>query len=156
MDHPLVSVICLCYNHEKFVEEAIESVLAQTYPNVELIVVDDASEDGSVNVLESLISRQPHIQFIKNRENLGNCKSFNLAFAKSKGEFVIDFSADDVLLPNRIEEGVKKFILSGDEYGVQFSDAILINESGKKIGLHSDRFPHRTIPNGDIYLDGVS
>lgn len=155
-DHPLVSVICLCYNHEKFVEQAIESVLAQTYPNVELIVVDDASMDGSKSVIENLVDRQPHIQFHKNQDNLGNCRSFNIGFEKAKGDFVIDFSADDVLLPNRIEEGVKKLMSLGDEYGVQFSDAILIDESGEKIGLHSDRFPHNTIPDGDIYLDIVS
>lgn len=156
MDYPLVSVVCLCYNHERFVREAIESVLTQTYPNVELIVVDDASVDGSVSVVESLVNRHPHIQFIKNQKNLGNCKAFNIGFRKAKGDFVIDLSTDDVLLPNRIEEGVKKLASSGREYGVQFSDAILINEGGEKVGLHSDRFPHDTIPTGNIYRNIVS
>ncbi|HRW98509.1 MAG TPA: glycosyltransferase [Cyclobacteriaceae bacterium] len=155
-DHPLVSVICLCYNHREFVEEAIESVLGQTYPNVEIIVVDDASVDGSVDVIVSLLSRYPHVKFFKNEENMGNCKSFNLALENASGDFVIDLSADDILLPHRVEAGIKKLTTSGDEYGVQFSDAILVNEMGQEIGLHSDRFPHDTVPTGYIYKEIVS
>lgn len=152
MSNPLVSVICLCYNHEKFVEQAILSALNQTYSNVEVIVVNDASTDNSVDIVQRLLAAHPQVAFINLESNVGNCKAFNIGFAQSKGEYIIDFAADDVLLENRIQEGVDALQSAGGEYGVQFSDAILIDEEGNEIGLHSEKYPHSSIPSGDIYL----
>lgn len=150
---PLVSVICLCYNHSRFVQEAIESVLNQTYTNVQLIVVDDASNDDSMEKIKQLVSKHPAIEFIHLLSNLGNCKAFNRGLALAKGEFLIDLAADDVLLPNRIEVGVRELQQAGQEYGVHFSDAELISETGKQVGIHAERFPHHSIPQGDIYKE---
>jgi glycosyltransferase involved in cell wall biosynthesis len=71
MSTPLVTVICLCYNHSKFVREAIESVLTQTYPFVQLIVVDDASTDGSAAIINQLVAHHPAIEFLPLPQNLG-------------------------------------------------------------------------------------
>lgn len=155
MSHPLVSVICLCYNHEKFIEEAIVSVLNQTYSNVEIIVVNDASTDDSMQIIKQLLTSHPEIVFINLEQNVGNCAAFNIGWRSAKGDYVIDFATDDVLLTTRIEEGVSIFHSVTDEYGVQFSDAELINEAGERLGLHSDRYPHNTIPLGDVYLDVI-
>ncbi|HEY5689858.1 MAG TPA: glycosyltransferase family A protein, partial [Cyclobacteriaceae bacterium] len=127
MSSPLVSVICLCYNHEKFVEQAILSALNQTYSNVEVIVVNDASTDNSAAIVQQLLAAYPQLVFINLESNVGNCKAFNMGFAQSKGEYIIDFAADDVLLENRIQEGVDSLQSAGSEYGVQFSDAMLID-----------------------------
>lgn len=149
----LVSVICLCHNHKAFVEEALKSVLQQTHTNVQLIVVDDASTDGSQKVISEFISQYPTIQFISLSQNVGSCKAFNIALASANGDFIIDLAADDVLLPERVEKGLDTFKKCGEDYGLQFSDAIIINAEGSKLGLHSDKFPHESIPQGDIYKD---
>lgn len=153
---PLVTVICLCYNHARFVQETIESVLNQHYPNIQLIVVDDASTDTSVKVINQMLIKNPSIEFVGLQTNMGNCKAFNQGLAKAKGEFVIDLAADDVLLPNRIEVGVQVLQHAGPEYGVHFSDAELISVNGEYLGFHSARFPHPSIPQGDIYKDLIS
>lgn len=156
MQSPLVSVICLCYNQSRFVQESVESVLNQTHTNIQLIIVDDASTDTSVEVIKQIIKQHPSIEFISLTKNLGNCKAFNKGLALAKGEFLIDFAADDVLLPNRIEAGVLALQDGGVKYGVHFSDAEMINEDGGHLYLHSDRFPHEIIPQGDIYRDLIN
>ena len=156
MEVPLVSVICLCYNHARFVNEAIESVRRQTHAEVQLVVVDDASTDNSVQVIKESILDRPEITFLPLSRNLGNCRAFNKGFAMSTGSFIIDLAADDVLMPNRVEAGLHAFASLGHGYGVHFSDAELIDEAGNHIGYHSDRFPHDSIPQGDIYKDLIS
>lgn len=152
MSNPLVSVICLCYNHEKFVKQAILSALNQTYSNVEVIVVNDASTDNSAAVVQELLTANPQLTFLNLERNVGNCKAFNIGFAQSKGDYIIDFAADDILLENRIQEGVDAFQSLEREFGVQFSDAEFIDEEGGKLGFHSYKYPHDSIPSGDIYL----
>lgn len=156
MEAPLVTVICLCYNHERFVAEAIRSVLNQTYRNVQLIVVDDASTDNSVNVIKTAIASAHDVQFISLPENLGNCAAFNRGLAQAKGSFMIDLAADDVLMPDRIEAGVKTLLEKGAKFGVHFSDAEIIDEYGAHLYNHSDLFPHQTIPQGDVYREIIS
>jgi glycosyltransferase involved in cell wall biosynthesis len=155
MSSPLVSVICLCYNQERFVREAIESVIGQTYSNVELIVVDDASTDNSVGVIREIVSQHPKVQFLALKENVGNCKAFNRGLALAKGYYMIDLAADDILFADRINKGVIALRDAGPTYGVTFSDAEWISESGDHLSFHSDRFPHATVPQGDIYKDLV-
>jgi glycosyltransferase involved in cell wall biosynthesis len=154
---PIVSVICLCYNQERFVRDAIYSVLSQTYTAIELIVLDDASTDNSREIIESIVNveERSSIQFIALKENIGNCKAFNMGLKVAKGEFIIDLAADDILLPTRIQEGVDLLIKLGDSYGVTFSDAEYISEEGKHLNFHSENFPHQTIPQGDIYRDVI-
>lgn len=153
MEQPLVSVVCLCYNHAAFVKEAVQSAMEQTYPNIELILVDDASSDNSAAVIEELKAKYPSIKTILLKENAGNCRAFNQGYALSRGEYLIDLAADDILLPERIAKGVEFFRQAPPDVGVIFSDAQLISESGEPLYLHSDRFPHTDIPQGDIYLD---
>ncbi len=148
---PLVSVVCLCYNQKRFLREAVESVLAQTYGNIQLIIVDDASTDGSQKEILKIKQKHPAIEMLLLDENQGNCKAFNSGLTLAKGEYLIDLAADDVLLPERVATGVEALQSAGNDYGVNFSDAIWINEDGNKLYQHSERFPHQTIPQGDIY-----
>lgn len=156
MKTPLVSVVCLCYNHARFVEEAIQSVLNQRYLNVQLIVIDDHSTDKSIEAIDKFISGNKAVEFIPLPSNLGNCRAFNIGLEKAKGDFIIDLAGDDVLMPDRIEMGVRNLESLGKEVGVQFSDAELINENGAHLGYHSDRFRHDSIPQGDIYKEVLS
>jgi glycosyltransferase involved in cell wall biosynthesis len=109
IDSPLVSVICTCYNHEDFVVECLNSVQNQTYQNIELIVVDDFSTDGSVAVIKHWQKEHPKIVFVRNKENLGITKSFNSAVRRSCGKYLIDLAADDFLLPNCVEKLVQVY-----------------------------------------------
>ena len=156
MKTPLVSVVCLCYNHARFVEEAIQSVLNQRYSNVQLIVIDDHSTDKSIEAIDKFISGNKAVEFVPLPSNLGNCRAFNIGLEKAKGDFIIDLAGDDVLMPDRIEMGVRNLESLGKEVGVQFSDAELINENGAHLGYHSDRFRHDSIPQGDIYKEVLS
>src|SRR5688500_3802276 len=103
MTDPLVSVICLCYNQARFIREAVASVFAQSYRNVELIIVDDASTDNSASVIRAMVAENPAIRCLLLNQNVGNCKAFNKGLTLSKGDYIIDLAADDVLVPQRIE-----------------------------------------------------
>lgn len=157
MKRPLVSVICLCYNQGNFVRDALESVINQTYEPLELIIVDDASSDHSENEIRDFLKLYPEIRFIQNDRNVGNCASFNKGFHISTGDYVIDLAADDILMRNRIEEGIKAFNECSDDYGVNFSDVLLIDESsGKEKTLYKrDEEGNllEKIPQGNVYRD---
>lgn len=153
---PLVTVVCLCYNQERFVREAIQSVMQQTYANIEFMIVDDASTDNSVQIISDFLRTHPQIKFFPLSRNVGNCRAFNSALAHAKGEFVIDLAADDALLPERIARGVRALDSAGNEYGVNFTDALWINELGERLQQHSDRFPHNEVPKDDIYREVIT
>ena len=157
---PLVSVICLCYNQHRWVEEAIESVLRQTYPNIEIILADDASTDGSQVVIERIKARHPQVKVLLSAFNRGNCKAFNEALREAKGVFVVDFAADDIMRPDRVEKQVKKFGELDETYGVIFTDADYIDGDGKLIRRHYawlwSKGLLKTVPEGDVYRDVLS
>jgi glycosyltransferase involved in cell wall biosynthesis len=160
MNNSLVTVICLCYNHAPYVKEALESVASQSWAkNIELIVVDDASEDNSVlkieEVLKVIEGKLHSVLFFKNLENYGNCRAFNKAFAISNGQYLVDLAADDILLPERVEEGVEALGNAPERTGVHFCDVELIDEHGNFLKNH---FPRNAdgeiaikIPQGDIF-----
>src|SRR5688572_12462642 len=113
-EQPLVTVIAISYNHAPYIKEALESVYNQSYSNIEFIIVDDASSDASAAVIETSIQGRS-IQFLKNESNAGNCRSFNKAYALSKGKYIIDFALDDIMYPTRIEKQVMLFQQSADK-----------------------------------------
>ena len=133
---PLVTIVALCHNHAPFLREALDSILAQTYPALEVWLVDDASTDGSQRIMHEYAARQPGWQLRLLPENVGNCRAFNLAFRASRGEFIIDFATDDVLLPGRVAAQVAAFQAAETSVGMVYSNAELIDEAGHSLGLH--------------------
>jgi glycosyltransferase involved in cell wall biosynthesis len=99
-----VSVLMPLYNKAPYLREAIDSVLAQTFTDWELIVVDDCSSDESVSIVESY--DDPRIKLHKNERNLGTAGNANRCIALSKGEYLVRFDADDICVPDRIEAQV--------------------------------------------------
>ncbi|MEN2412979.1 glycosyltransferase family 2 protein [Flavobacterium mesophilum] len=160
-DKSLVTIICLCYNHEKFVIESLMSALNQDYSAIELIVVDDFSTDNSREIIKNFLINYPQIQFIENETNLGSTKSFNKALKLAKGDFIIDLACDDILLPNCVSLQIKAFHETTlKNLGIVYGNAELITENGNHDSYY---FPvdsnKKTIENrktGDIYLSVIS
>lgn len=138
---PIVTVICLSFNHEKYVIEALNSVFEQTYPAIELIIVDDASEDESAKIIAQFLEsceiesceRKMLVSFFPLADNLGNCRAFNIGLAQAKGKYVIDLAADDVLMPDGVEKQVNAFEKLDDKFGVVFSDLYYVNANSEII-----------------------
>jgi len=101
---PLVSVVIPCYNQAHFLPEAIESVLAQTHPRTEIVIVDDGSPDDTCQVA----SRYPGVRYVR-QENQGLAEARNTGFKHSKGGYVVFVDADDCLMPNAIEAHLSCF-----------------------------------------------
>jgi glycosyltransferase involved in cell wall biosynthesis len=152
---PLVTVVCVCYNQGRFVREALFSVKGQTYPNIELIIVDDGSTDDSVARIRDFLAEFPQTAFIPLPTNRGVCAAFNEGFRQSKGAFLIDLAADDVLLPDRVTRQVVVFGQLGDSWGVVFTDAGLIDEASRHLGYfyprEADGSLRKPVPSGDLY-----
>lgn len=157
---PLVSIICLCYNHSEFVEESLNSVINQTYKNVELLIADDCSSDNSVEVIQNWLKKNPGITFVRNTKNLGNTKTFNSLFELAKGEYFIDLAADDILLEDCIEKQIRAFQNSKyDNLALVYGNALLIDKNSNPIDFY---YPINEIgttirkpPSGDIYLSVI-
>ena len=103
--HPVISVIMPVYNAEPYLEEALESILAQTFGDFELILIDDGSTDGSVEILNRYAAVQERIRLIR-RPNTGLTKALNECLRLARGEFVARMDADDVCTPDRFEKQV--------------------------------------------------
>ena len=96
-----ISVIMTVYNGEKFLREAIDSLLKQTFQEFELIIIDDGSTDSTLQIINSY--HDPRIRLVENGENRGQSYSRNLGIQKSNGEYVAIMDADDIALPKRLE-----------------------------------------------------
>jgi glycosyltransferase involved in cell wall biosynthesis len=107
--NPLVSIIMTAYNREKFIGEAIESVLNNSYANYELIVVDDLSTDQTVNIVKSYLLKSEKIKFFQNEVNLGDYPNRNRGVSYANGDFICFVDSDDKLLPETIKTLVDLF-----------------------------------------------
>lgn len=129
---PLVTAIAVCYNHERFVKECLESIKHQDYPNLELLIVDDCSKDTSAALIREWLKNNPSLnaQFIDHRSNQGLCKSLNEAVTLGCGDYFGIIAADDVWEPWKTIEQVR--ILQNLQHGIGiiYSDARQIDEEG--------------------------
>jgi glycosyltransferase involved in cell wall biosynthesis len=119
MADPIVSVLMTSYNRERYIGEAIESVLASTYSDFELLIVDDVSTDGTVAIARSFAARDPRIKVFVNEQNLGQFANRNRAAALSKGKYLKYLDSDDLLYPTGLEvlvEMMERFPTAG--YGL--------------------------------------
>src|ERR1051326_8888095 len=106
MKSRLVSIIITSYNYDRFLNQAIESALAQTYANTEVVVVDDGSADNSAEIIRSYGDRIVPLL----RQHEGPRHSYSAAFAASHGEVVIFLDSDDALLPTAVEKSLALFV----------------------------------------------
>lgn len=130
---PLVSVIIPNYNYERYLREAIDSALAQTYPNIEIIVVDDGSTDSSREIIESYGSEIRAV-FQKNQ---GVSAARNNGAATSKGEYIAFLDADDVWLPEKLQSQIHTFA-SSEEFGLVHVGVEEIDAQGNVLRRETD------------------
>jgi len=136
---PKVSIYIPVYNTEKYIGETIESVLNQTYSEFELIVVDDCSQDGTVEIIKNYVERDNRIRFYQNECNLGMMPNWNHALSLCNGQYIGKLDADDLWSETFVEKCVA--ILDQDrEVGLVCSGYKNINEKGKDI-LEEDYLP---------------
>lgn len=155
MEKPMVTVILTAFNQGKYVSETLGSIFAQTYPNLQIVIIDNASTDGTICLIENIVSDFPEFTVIKNPENFGLCRAFNQGLALAKGKYIIDLAADDVMLPGRIEHQVHALENLGEDYGVVFSNAQYIDAKGEVLNFHypvdTNLKADKPIPSGDVY-----
>ena len=146
MANPRIDVIMSVYNGEKYLREAIESVLGQTYTNVKFIIVDDGSDDSSFDIINSFADER--IKVIRNERTEGLTKSLNKALKAAEGKYVARQDADDTSLPSRFENQVD-FLEKQPEVDVLGTGIILIDEKGNRIGERT-AYPS---PSRQIFLE---
>lgn len=106
-ERPLVSVLLPCFDAERFVGAALDSLLGQTYGELEILAIDDASDDGTLAILDAYASRDARVRVLRNARNLGLIATLNRGVAEARGELIARMDADDVSARRRIERQVE-------------------------------------------------
>ncbi|WP_051335638.1 glycosyltransferase family 2 protein [Methylocapsa acidiphila] len=140
---PLVSVIVINFNYGRFVAAAAESILAQTYPNVECIIVDNASTDESGEVLRQIEQTRPNVRIIRRATNDGQTPAALDGLAASEGHYVIFVDADDLLLPHCVETHV--FVHLSLRVHVGFTSGDMLQTVDDQVVLGTEHAFNRTI-----------
>ncbi|MGN6194466.1 MAG: glycosyltransferase family 2 protein [Ginsengibacter sp.] len=157
-DHPLVTIGIPNYNYSKYILETLNSVAAQSYPNIELIIVDDASSDNSVAMIENWIENYKgkiKMFFIRNQANQGLTKVCNFLLRSAQGKYFQPLDADDKILPQKIEKQVA-VLENSVNTAMIYSNSHVINDSGEITNpdyfsrIHYDK---NNMPSGNIFND---
>jgi glycosyltransferase involved in cell wall biosynthesis len=151
---PLVSILMTAYNREKYIGEAIESVLHSTYRNWELIISDDCSSDSTLEIAHKYASEEQRVRVYKNEKNLGDYPNRNKAASFATGEYLMSVDSDDKLLPETIEQCINLFRLYPSAnfgfYSPYYSEPKLLNPEST---IHSHFFKNPLLlvgPGGSI------
>lgn len=110
---PLVSIIMPCYNAERYIAQSIESVLAQSYQNWELIITDDASTDKSVEIISKYSKNDDRISVMVPDEHQGIARTRNMSISRARGRFMAFLDSDDIWYPEKLEKQVN-YMLEND------------------------------------------
>lgn len=157
---PLVSIIMPLFNAERYVAQSIESVLAQTYTNWELLVSDDHSTDNSVEIVKSFVDNDKRIKLFESEKNQGIAMTRNISIEHAKGRFVAFLDNDDIWMPEKLEKQLK-FMLDKN-CGFSYTSYELVDNKGvsknkiiKTIGiLDYKKYSRNTIIGcGTVMLD---
>jgi teichuronic acid biosynthesis glycosyltransferase TuaG len=129
----MVSIVMPCFMNERFVGDAIESVIAQTYRNWELIVVDDASKDQSRAVVGAYVQKDSRIMLLKLRRNSGPAVARNTAIAAARGRYIAFLDADDLWMPHKLEAQLS--FMQSHQVALSYSDFKIIDAQGKQADI---------------------
>ena len=129
----LVSIIMPSWNTGRFIAESIQSVIDQTYPNWELLIVDDCSTDNTDEVVEPFL-RDKRIKLYKNEINSGAALSRNRALRQANGEWVAFLDSDDLWMPDKLEKQIR--FMNKNGFYLSYTDYERIDENGKSLNIH--------------------
>ena len=134
-----VTIICIAFNHERWIEKALISVILQDYQHKELIVVDNGSKDQSATIIKDWVMKNSEdisVQEIYKGESEPYCQLFNEILNQVESQFVVDLSGDDFLYPMHLSASIAR-IKSVPDTAFVFSDAIILDEDGKETSFYS-------------------
>jgi glycosyltransferase involved in cell wall biosynthesis len=134
---PLVSIGLPVYNGERFLRESLDSILAQTFSDFELIISDNASTDGTREICQAYLDRDPRIRYHCNDSNLGAVKNFNITFELARGKYFKWMSYDDVCAPEYISKCVE-VLENNPSIVLCYPKTIIIDENGNKVANYDD------------------
>jgi len=137
----LVSIAMATYNGSEYLKEQLDSILNQTYANIEVIICDDCSTDNTFQILQDYAKKDSRIKLFKNDKNLGYVKNFEKAISLSKGDYIALSDQDDVWMKDKIEILLKEI----KKYDLIHSDACLINEKNAIISESFSKFSNKMI-----------
>ena len=133
----LVSIITPSYNSAKFISQAIESVLSQTYTNWEMIIVDDCSPDNSNEIVKKYCNKDSRIKLIKLEKNSGPAVARNRAIQEAKGRYIAFLDADDLWKPKKLEMQIK--FMTEKDLVFTYSSYDLVDEEGNSLGTFTTK-----------------
>ncbi len=132
---PFVSVIIPAYNAEAFIGRTLESVLSQTYENIEVLVVDDGSKDKTAEIVASFAQKDSRI-ILLSQQNAGVAAARNLGIEKSRGEYIAPLDADDIWYPSKLDKQVQCILEGGSSVGLVYAWSLFIDEDDVIIGQY--------------------
>lgn len=142
---PLVSVVTPAYNAERFIEQALRSALTQTYKNIEVLVVDDGSDDDTRRIAEDLSNSDERLSVL-NQSNQGVASARNLGIEHARGDYIAPLDADDVWYPEKLEKQVRCVLDSDPRTGLVYGWYHEIDENGDRMKDGS-----QWIADGSVY-----
>ena len=151
MNLPLVSVIIPAYNAEKFIQYTLESLLDQTYQNLEIIVVNDGSQDNTSKIVRSFSQKDSRIILLE-QSNKGVAAARNLGIQQSKGEYIAPIDADDIWFTEKITKQINCLNQADKLVGLVYSWSLGIDEKGNKL---EEDYTSSNI-EGDVYLNLIA
>jgi glycosyltransferase involved in cell wall biosynthesis len=154
MTEPLVSVVMTSFNYERFIRDAIESVLDQTEPDLELIIIDDASSDSSREIIRGYQKKDDRIRTLFHPENRGIARSVNDGIGMAGGRFIASIASDDLWMADKLEKQVR--VLSTDEDLVVWSEGLVIDAAGTPTGKTFTQIvpdAQKSRKSGDLFTD---
>lgn len=150
---PRVSYLALCFNHARWLDQCLGSIEAQRWPNAELIILDNASSDGSADLIRARAAAMDlPVTLLAESERRGICANANRLLAQATGEYIALISTDDWWFPNKTRRQVEAMERLGPHWAVAYADAICVDEHGTRqtapfIASHR---AFDTLPAGDI------
>jgi glycosyltransferase involved in cell wall biosynthesis len=146
---PTVSIVTPSFNQARFLEETIHSVLAQDYPDIEYILVDGGSTDGSVEIIQKYAGQ---ISWWVSEKDQGHADALNKGFAHANGEILAWLNSDDTYYPGAVSEAVN-YLQAHPEVGMVYGDADLTDENGRVIGRFAARQTnYRRLLRGSVHI----
>lgn len=153
MTNDIISVIVPNYNNEEYIEECLDSILSQTYSALEIVIIDDASTDSSIEILKRYEELHPNIKVIYNQINQGVTKNRDIAIQQSSGKYITTLDSDDFYTDQQKLEKEIALIKTFEEKGktniIAFSNIVLVNKNGKRLYPNAKN----NIREGDIFVN---